>query len=327
MRPVALLDKLVDRLPNHLTLRPAGRFPERAQSPLLLLRQVNLSPHHVPMYTKDVCLVKLGSRPGPKSSPFPKFAVLAEDEPESIAIVKSILNLVALKGASVRGRWQAQRASRALRKSTAGIDNMIQLIEVAFQFDYHGIQIAPMQIQSELTAFLEFLAPRHPRRILEIGTARGGTFFLLSRAAAEDAHLITIDLPSGPFGADSYSWRRELIRCLGRERQRIDALRADSQRAETFERVKDLLAGETVDLLFIDGDHRHVGVKRDFTLYAPLVGKGGLIAFHDIVPGEEKYVGGVPHFWREVKADRPAREFVESWEQGGYGIGLLEIDR
>jgi hypothetical protein len=37
-------------------------------------------------------------------------------------------------------------------------------------------------------------------------------------------------------------------------------------------------------------------------------------------------VGGVPDFWREVKEGRRVREFVESWEQGGYGIGLLEKD-
>jgi predicted O-methyltransferase YrrM len=64
-------------------------------------------------------------------------------------------------------------------------------------------------------------------------------------------------------------------------------------------------------------------VRRDYELYAPLVRDGGLIAFHDIVNGREEMVGGVPRFWREVRTelDNP-REIVESWEQGGYGIGL-----
>ena len=79
-------------------------------------------------------------------------------------------------------------------------------------------------------------------------------------------------------------------------------------------------------LLFIDGDHRYEGVKTDFATYAALVRKRGFVALHDIVPGEEKYVGGVPDFWREVKQGRHVHEFVESWEQGGYGIGLLEKD-
>ncbi len=252
--------------------------------------------------------------------------VIGEHEPQSIAIVNSFLNLVAAKGANVRGRWQAQKAGRILRKSTARVTNMTRLIELAFQFDHGGIRIAPMQIRSEITAFLKFLETRRPERVLEIGTARGGTFFLLSRAASEDAQLITLDLPNGLFGADSYPWRPHLVRSLGRERQKIHALRADSQRAETLDQVRQLLGGEALDLLFIDGDHRSEGVKTDFAIYTTLVRKGGLVALHDIVPGEEKYVGGVPDFWREVKQEWRAHEFVESWEQGGYGIGLLEKD-
>jgi predicted O-methyltransferase YrrM len=240
--------------------------------------------------------------------------------------MKSFLNRVAAKGANVRGRWQAQRAGRTLRKSTANVTNMTGLIELAFQFDYGGIQIAPMQVRSEITAFLRFLETRRPERVLEIGTARGGTFFLLAQAASEDAQLITLDLPNGLFGADSYPWRTNLLRSLGRGRQKIHALRVDSQRAETLDQVRKLLCGEMLDLLFIDGDHRYEGVKADFSAYAALVRTGGFVALHDIVPGEEKYVGGVPDFWREVRRGRRVHEFVESWEQGGYGIGLLEKD-
>jgi predicted O-methyltransferase YrrM len=252
--------------------------------------------------------------------------VIGEHEPQSIAIMKSFLNLVATKGASLRGRWQAQKAGRILRKSAANVTDMTGLIELAFQFDHGGIQIAPMQVPSEITGLLKFLETHRPERVLEIGTARGGTFFLLSRAASEDAQLITLDLPNGPFGADSYPWRTNLVRSLGRERQKIHALCADSQRGETLGQITKLLCGKALDLLFIDGDHRYEGVKSDFAMYAALVRKGGFVALHDIVPGEEKYVGGVPDFWREVKQGRRAHEFVENWKQGGYGIGLLEKD-
>lgn len=240
--------------------------------------------------------------------------------------MKSFLNLVAAKGADTRGRWRAQRAGRVLQKLAANVTSMTELIELAFQFDYGGIQIAPMQVRSEITAFLKFLETHRLERVLEIGTARGGTLFLLSRAASENARLITLDLPDGLFGDDSYPWRPNFVRSLGRERQEIHALRLDSQRAEAFDQVRKLLCGETLDLLFIDGDHRYEGVKTDFATYAELVRKGGFVALHDIVPGEEKYVGGVPDFWREVKQGRRAHEFVENWGQGGYGIGLLEKD-
>ena len=197
---------------------------------------------------------------------------------------------------------------------------------MAFQFDHRGIQIAPMQVRSEIAELLQFLETRRPERVLEIGTARGGTFFLLSCAASEEAQLITLDLPNGLFGADSYPWRANLVRSLGQGRQKIHALRADSQQADTLARVRKLLGGEALDLLFIDGDHRYEAVKTDFATYTALVRKGGFVALHDIVPGEAKYVGGVPDFWREVKQGRHVHEFVESWDQGGYGIGLLEKD-
>ena len=64
--------------------------------------------------------------------------------------------------------------------------------------------------------------------------------------------------------------------------------------------------------------------RLDYVNYSPLVRSGGLIAFHDIVPGPEEYVGGVPQFWQEVKEARVAHEFVESWSQGGLGIGVIE---
>ena len=59
-------------------------------------------------------------------------------------------------------------------------------------------------------------------------------------------------------------------------------------------------------------------------MYSPLV-KRGTIAFHDIVPGPPKYVGGVPKFWQEIKMQFSYKEIVKDWRQGGYGIGVLYV--
>ena len=89
--------------------------------------------------------------------------------------------------------------------------------------------------------------------------------------------------------------------------------------------MKELLGDRPVDFLFIDGDHRYEGVSQDFELYSPLVADGGLIGFHDIVPGPESNVGGVPRFWGELKeASGERREIVADWNQGSGGIGLIE---
>ena len=90
-------------------------------------------------------------------------------------------------------------------------------------------------------------------------------------------------------------------------------------------RIAAILERRPVDFLFIDGDHTRAGVERDFTTYSELVADGGAIALHDIVPGSRLLVGGVPEYWRELRASHDAREFVEDWGQGGCGIGVLRL--
>ncbi len=84
--------------------------------------------------------------------------------------------------------------------------------------------------------------------------------------------------------------------------------------------------GRPLDYLFIDGDHRYEGVKKDFEMYSPLVKKGGVIAVSDIVEGNEERAGGVPQFWREIKSGYRHQELIEDPEQGGHGIGVLYVD-
>jgi hypothetical protein len=84
--------------------------------------------------------------------------------------MKSFLNMLAVKGADLRGRWRARQAGRALRKSAANVTNRTGLIELAFQFDHRGIQIAPMQVRSEFAELLKFSArPRVCRKLGEGG--------------------------------------------------------------------------------------------------------------------------------------------------------------
>jgi predicted O-methyltransferase YrrM len=213
-------------------------------------------------------------------------------------------------------------ALRALHSKTKNIKTAENAIALAFEFHHLGIRFTPSQVREEITGFLKLLSQRPPATVLEIGTEKGGTFFLLAEVAMPDALLLTLDLPAGQGGAYP-AWREPLYRGFARERQRIELVREDSHDARTLEKVKQLLGGRTIDLLFIDGDHNYDGVKKDFEMYSPLVTKGGTIAFHDIVDGAEASVGGVPKFWREIKQMRRFIEFVKDWKQGGWGIGVL----
>ena len=49
-----------------------------------------------------------------------------------------------------------------------------------------------------------------------------------------------------------------------------------------------------MNYLFLDGDHSHAGVRCDFEIYGPMVRKGGIIVFHDIVEGTPERMGGLP---------------------------------
>ncbi len=215
-------------------------------------------------------------------------------------------------------------AIRALHRASANVATVEDAVSLVFNFRSCGIRIAPGQFPAEITPLLKRLSEKPPRRLLEIGTAGGGSFFLFSRVATADALLISADLPQGLFGGGYPEWRGRLIQSFARPGQRLHLLRADSHARETLNEIRQLLEGNPLDFLFIDGDHRYDGVRTDFDMYAPLVKPGGLIGFHDIVPGAPNEVGGVPVFWQEIKKAYRTEEFVADWRQGGYGIGLLE---
>jgi predicted O-methyltransferase YrrM len=190
----------------------------------------------------------------------------------------------------------------------------------------------PTQVKSEITAFLQRVEGMGARRVLEIGTSNGGTLFLLARASAPDATLISVDLPEGVRGAYE-GWRDALYRAFAAPGQAIHLLRADSHTLDCLRQIRAILKGELLDVLFIDADHEYAGVARDFQMYSPLVRKGGLIGLHDIVADHKtrygadtgKHSGGVHKFWQELKAVRPATELIENPNQDGFGIGVVQV--
>jgi len=199
-------------------------------------------------------------------------------------------------------------------------------LDFIFGFEVGRVGLRPIQVTSEIKGLLELLQADPPRSVLEIGTAQGGTLFLLSRVAAADAELLTVDLPGGPFGSGYQADWLPLLKAMPLPSQRFKAVRGDSHDTGTRDQVAEWFGNGPVDFALIDGDHRYEGVRRDFELYSGLVRPGGWIAFHDIVPGDEEMVGGVPRFWQELKERMPVtKELVEDWEQGGWGLGLCQV--
>jgi predicted O-methyltransferase YrrM len=210
-------------------------------------------------------------------------------------------------------------AARRIRAYASSRPTIEDAVSFARGFRFARLGIRPVQRPAEITRLLKLIVEEGPQRIVEIGTAAGGTLFLLATFAPDDARIMSIDLPEG------YAARKvPLYRKFAREGQRVDLLRADSHAATTVDAVREWLGEESLDLLFIDGDHRYDGVAMDTQLYTPMVRAGGLVVFHDIVPGAPESVGGVPDFWRQVRArSDDVTEIVESWQRGGFGLGVI----
>jgi len=210
----------------------------------------------------------------------------------------------------------------AIRLASVRAKTPSDWLAVTKRLRFRGYSLRAHQVDEEILDLLKELRERNAQRVVEIGTARGGTLFLLLRSLSASGRFVSVDLPSGPFGGGYPHWKALLFQSLARKGQSLRLLRGDSHSEQTYEQVSTALDGPA-DFILIDGDHSYEGAKRDFELYRHLLAERGFLAFHDIVPGASDKVGGVPQLWQELKTQFEHREIVKSWSQRGYGIGVL----
>jgi len=77
-----------------------------------------------------------------------------------------------------------------IRITLRKLKTLDDILKFAFNLNY----IDPWQIMEEIKNLLLILDKVKPKVILEIGTAKGGTLFLFSNIAHEEAILISVDL-------------------------------------------------------------------------------------------------------------------------------------
>lgn len=195
----------------------------------------------------------------------------------------------------------------------------------------HSIKHGAVQKVPELEGLLNMVSELRPKVVVEVGSARGGTIWGLSQVCDDGTLFVSIDMPAGsPIdvrnGEDVYGGRdRDRIATFVRDTQKIHLLDGDSQDDGMRKRLEFILQGREIDFLFIDADHRYSGVKRDYELYSPLVRKGGLIAFHDVIP-QSDVRSGVHTLWAQIKKRNQGRwsehihRFSSSADWGGIGV-------
>ncbi|GAI22226.1 unnamed protein product, partial [marine sediment metagenome] len=123
---------------------------------------------------------------------------------------------------------------------------------------------------------LFYYAKRIPQggTYLEIGCAKGGSLlcaYLATKVSGVSVNFIGID--PNPLPEDF----RENTRLI----PNFKFINAGSNE------VKDRIEDSSVDLLFIDGDHRYFQVKKDIENYSPKVKEGGVLLGHDYQFNEE----------------------------------------
>lgn len=219
-------------------------------------------------------------------------------------------------------------AQRTLRELEQRLPSARSRFAIPFVFRGwgHFKKIQPRQNPVEIEGLFNVICDLSPARVLEIGTARGGTLYLWTQAATDDAVLVSLDLPGGDFGGGYLDCRTPFYQSFARKGQTLTLLRADSHQPESLANVKRLFSDELIDFAFIDGDHTYEGVKLDFEQYGPLVRPGGIIAFHDILYREKQPTIRVDKLWDELKSKYDCTELIGPDGSGKrIGIGFLRV--
>jgi len=108
---------------------------------------------------------------------------------------------------------------------------------------------------------------------VEIGCYAGGSCCLLLQRP--NTRVITVDL-GFPIPEEVV---QENVNKLNKLSNPFHYIKRNSQAQETVNILKKIT--DSIDILFIDGDHSYQGVINDFTLYKELVKTGGYIVFDD----------------------------------------------
>lgn len=182
-----------------------------------------------------------------------------------------------------------------------------------------------LQNFEEIAVLVDRVRELQPANVMEIGSNRGGTFYLWCRLAKLSGVKIAVDLPNGEFG-DRQS---ETIEEIAERAERFESwapnvhvVFGDSHNAKVQAKVRAMLGTRLLDFLFIDGDHTRAGVEQDWNDYRDLVRDGGLIAFHDVRDSEYHRVNGcfVHEFWKTLPP--PKAEIIDRLSYWG-GVGLI----
>ena len=163
----------------------------------------------------------------------------------------------------------------------------------------------------DLMAFIK------PRRVVELGTHYGASFFSFLQASRDfdlSTEHVAVDTwegeeHSGRYGVEVFEiFNMTISKFFSKQQVRILRKHFDDALVD----VQDC----SVDILHIDGFHSYDAVSHDYSTWLPKLAPNGIVLFHDVAP-RSGY--GSAAFWHEVKQSLPHFEFLEH----SFGLGIL----
>lgn len=134
----------------------------------------------------------------------------------------------------------------------------------------------------EHTILTQMIQEHTPKSVyLETGGFEGGSLVGFGGLLPKDSTLISVDLPIREEFQEKLQSTALEMRGQGYD---AHVIIGSSRDKSITKRVRDILDGREIDILFLDGDHTGFGVFSDTANYVPLVRKGGLVIIHDVGP-------------------------------------------
>jgi len=166
----------------------------------------------------------------------------------------------------------------------------------------------------------DFIRNFKPKRIVELGTHKGTSFFSFCQAVKDgelDTELNAVDTWKGDKHAGFYG--EEIFDEVNVIKKTCyDSLNLNFLRKFFDDALSDFQDG-SIELLHIDGLHTYAAVKHDFDTWLPKMSKNGVILLHDI--SEKTADFGVYKLWAELKEKYSTLEFHHS-----HGLGICFLN-
>lgn len=154
-----------------------------------------------------------------------------------------------------------------------------------------------------------------PRRIVELGTHNGFSYFCFCQAASRlenTADCFAVDTWQGDIHAGVYDESVfKAVESYNRKYWPFSKLLR-----KNFSEALDDIADNSIDLLHVDGRHYYDDVKTDFESWIPKLSKRAVVLFHDTEVRERGF--GVWQYWKEIESSKPSFNFKHQ-----HGLGVL----